>query len=101
MKMKFGTKEDLLKRRFQEQEVKRKKLERDIRFRKFDNAKRAFGQGVSRVDKSYSTIDRAGSRVFSGVRARVPRIVPTGNSSREVLNDAFKLDTDITRRRQF
>jgi hypothetical protein len=69
--------------------------------KKFDNARQAFKQGASRVDNSYQTIDRAGSRVFSGVRARVPRIVPTGNSSREVLNDAFKLDTDITRRRQF
>ena len=106
--MAFGTSNDLMARKFKEQELKRfkleakaKKLERDYKFRKFESAKQAFRQGVSRVDKSYQTIDRAGSRVFSGVRARMPRIVPTGNSSREVLNDAFKLDTDITRRRQF
>jgi hypothetical protein len=52
-------------------------------------------------DDTYRELNRSATRVFSGVKASVPRIRKDINPSRSVLEDSYKLDTDITRRRQF
>ena len=54
-----------------------------------------------KFDDNYRELNQSASRVFSGVRASVPRIRKDINPSRSVLEDSYKLDTDITRRRKF